>query len=320
MATLYFNSEDLPPKDRLDIAHEYYSRLANVNIVPCGDESFFADARFCFLHNVSVAQIERSHCRVYRTKAQAASGSDDLTLFINTDGDYQIHQQGGRPARFSAGHAYLSPADCPGHSDLSRRGVDVVFPRAELEPLLAHPNRVLRRQIEASPALVLLTDYAAALTRQLDPVPPAVARLAAEHLRDLAVAALGGTRDALERAREGGIRAARVQAIKKDVMNNLAQPGLSATAMAVRHGISPRYLRSLFAQEGLSFTDFVLQQRLARSYELVTDPALAHWTISRLALDCGFEDMSWFNRSFKRRFGMSPRDARQQAFSQITRP
>ncbi len=320
MTTLYFNSEELPPKDRLEIAHEYYSRLANVNIVPHGDESFYADARFRFLHNVSVAQIERSPCRVYRTKAQAASGSDDLTLFINTAGDYQIQQQGGRPARFSAGHAYLSPADCPGHSDLSRRGVDIVFPRAELEPLLAHPNRVLRRQVQASPALSLLTDYATALTRQRDPVPPTVARLAADHLRDLAVAALGGTRDALESAREGGVRAARLQAIKKDVMSSLAQPGLSATAMALRHGISPRYLRALFAEEGLSFTDFVLQQRLERCHTLVTDPALAHWTISRLALDCGFEDMSWFNRSFKRRFGMAPRDARQQAFSQTANP
>jgi AraC-like DNA-binding protein len=37
-----------------------------------------------------------------------------------------------------------------------------------------------------------------------------------------------------------------------------------------------------------------------------TDPAYADWTISAIAFDAGFGDLSYFNRAFRRHYGETP--------------
>jgi AraC-like DNA-binding protein len=46
---------------------------------------------------------------------------------------------------------------------------------------------------------------------------------------------------------------------------------------------------------------------------MLADPACAGRTVSAIALEAGFGDVSYFNRRFRRRYGMSPSDARAQA-------
>lgn len=317
MTYWYFSSHDLPENERLERARDFYARVANINVEPYGDAPFQAEAHIHVLPGATVVDLARSPCRVRRTRAQAAE-SDDLALFISTEGRFRIQHEGGEPADFGPGEAYLSPADCAARSVLSPRSVDVVFPREDLMPLLARPDRVLKRPVPVSAALHLLTNYASTLARQVDPLPPAMAQLAAAHLRDLTVAALGGTRDAQEQALRGGVRAARLQAVKDDIMANLTQPWLTAQTIASRHRISSRYLRALFRDEDTSFTDFVLQRRLEHSRRLIADPTLAYLPIGRLAMDSGFGDLSWFNRSLKRRFGMTPSEARELALAEVS--
>ena len=40
-------------------------------------------------------------------------------------------------------------------------------------------------------------------------------------------------------------------------------------------------------------------------------------TISTIAYDCGFTDLSWFNQTFKRRFGQTPSDIRNDALRRV---
>ena len=47
--------------------------------------------------------------------------------------------------------------------------------------------------------------------------------------------------------------------------------------------------------------------RLRRAAELLT---LTERRISDIAFECGFNDLSYFNRSFRRRFGLTPTAAR----------
>ena len=113
--------------------------------------------------------------------------------------------------------------------------------------------------------------------------------------------------------RRRGARAARLRAVKADVMANLGARGLSLAAVAARHNISPSYVRKLFEGEGTSFTDFVLNERLARAHRLLADPRHAGRTVGNIALEAGFGDLSYFNRAFRRRFGDTPSGIRAQA-------
>jgi AraC-like DNA-binding protein len=43
---------------------------------------------------------------------------------------------------------------------------------------------------------------------------------------------------------------------------------------------------------------------------MLSDPRIADLTISAIAFGVGFGDLSYFNRTFRRRFGASPSDVR----------
>src|SRR5262249_40918938 len=105
-------------------------------------------------------------------------------------------------------------------------------------------------------------------------------------------------------------RAARLRAIKQDIAIGLDQPDLSVATIAARHRIKPRWVQRLFESEGTTFTEYVLAQRLARAHRLLTDPLHAHHKVSAIALDTGFGDLSYFNRAFRRRYGVTPSELR----------
>ena len=110
--------------------------------------------------------------------------------------------------------------------------------------------------------------------------------------------------------RRRGLRAARLAAIKGDVARRLGDERFTVTDIALRRGVSPRHVQLLFESEGTTFTEYVLEQRLARAYRTLADSALHDWTISAIAFEVGFGNLSYFNRVFRRRFGMTPSDAR----------
>jgi AraC-like DNA-binding protein len=142
---------------------------------------------------------------------------------------------------------------------------------------------------------------------------PVLQRMAVGHIRDLVATAVGAAGDAAALAEAGGIRAARLYAIKTDITRRLASHDLSVTAVAARHGVSPRYVQALFETEGTTFSEFVRGQRLARAHQLLDDPHRLRTQISEIAFEVGFSDLSHFNRDFRRRYGVAPSDVRAAA-------
>ncbi len=95
------------------------------------------------------------------------------------------------------------------------------------------------------------------------------------------------------------------------VDRSLDDPDLSPAGVAERVGISTRYLHRLFADNGPSFSRWVLSRRLERCHDDLVDPALEQWTIAQIAHRHGFRDPSYMARAFRVRYGASPRQLRQ---------
>jgi AraC-like DNA-binding protein len=159
----------------------------------------------------------------------------------------------------------------------------------------------------------LLASYLRLLMQQPDLAASELCWLAANHIQDLVAVTIGATQDASEVAAGRGVRAARLRAIKADIESNLASGDVGSDALAGRHRVSPRYIRKLFEGEGTSLSQFVLGRRLALVCRKLSDPRLAHRTIGAIAFDAGFGDLSTFNHSFRRQFGMTPSEARRSA-------
>ena len=96
-------------------------------------------------------------------------------------------------------------------------------------------------------ALQLLTGYVRLLDGTL--TTSEVRRSFVGHLYELAALAIGASRDAAETAKNGGVRAARLHAIKADILASSNHHELTLTAIAVRHGVTPRYVQMLFESE-----------------------------------------------------------------------
>jgi AraC-like DNA-binding protein len=133
---------------------------------------------------------------------------------------------------------------------------------------------------------------------------------AAQHLIDLVVLSLGAGRDQTEIARERGLAAARLEAIKTDVLGRLNNGDLSLADVARRNRASPRYIQMLFEGGGGTFSEFVLEQRLLLGARLLRDPLHRLRKVSDIAHLAGFNDVSYFHRAFRRRFGMTPTEMR----------
>jgi len=57
----------------------------------------------------------------------------------------------------------------------------------------------------------------------------------------------------------------------------------------------------------------VLGGRLAHVHRMLTDPRYGDRSISAVAYEAGFGDLSYFNRTFRRRYGATPSDVRESA-------
>jgi AraC-like DNA-binding protein len=188
--------------------------------------------------------------------------------------------------------------------------LSIAIPRSRIVPRLASADSLRRTLSLRDPAAHLLNSYGMALLDVGGSIAAREQKVFADHIADLAVLMLGAKRDEGEGARQRGARAARYAAIVADIGKNLHHPELSLGWVAGRHKVSPAYIRALFADKGTSFTDHVLDARLDRACALLRSQDAAQGNIARLALMAGFGDISWFNKAFRRRFGMTPSDFR----------
>jgi AraC-like DNA-binding protein len=132
-------------------------------------------------------------------------------------------------------------------------------------------------------------------------------------MHDLIAAIIGATRDGQAIAAGRGIAAARLQCMMADIITNLSDGDLSVAEVAKRNRVTPRYAHKLLENEGLTFSKFVLGQRLARAHRMLSDPRFADRNISSVAFDVGFGDLSYFNRAFRRQYGGTPTEIRGSA-------
>ncbi len=113
-----------------------------------------------------------------------------------------------------------------------------------------------------------------------------------------------------DQARRFGLSHQYLLRLQSYIVDHLQEEQLSPLSIAKAHNISDRYLHHLFAQTGTSVSDFIREQRLQRCRDALTNPAYRSLSVAEIAHQWGFPAPAHFSRIFKRRFGLSPRDAR----------
>jgi AraC family transcriptional activator of tynA and feaB len=105
-------------------------------------------------------------------------------------------------------------------------------------------------------------------------------------------------------------RHARLAAMCNYIERNLDDEQLGAERIAAAFGVTARYVHKLFAMAGRTVSQSVCDLRIERARRLLEHPQDSHSTITAIAFQLGFRDISYFNRRFKERVGESPSDYR----------
>jgi AraC-like DNA-binding protein len=245
-------------------------------------------------------------------RRQSGDGDDDFSLQVNVSGLSLVSGRSGDTTLRNGDAMLLSYSVS---RTIARPGrVDhrvIRLPRAVLAPLVHNIDAAVLCPIPRGTGMLrLLTSYVDAVFDDPALATPQMRRLVVAQLCDLVAVTLGATRDAAALAEGRGVRAARLRAIKDDIEAHLADGGLAPGAVAKRQRISESYIRKLFEGEGTSFSQFVLFRRLERAHRMLTELCWLHRSIASIAFDAGFGDLSYFNRTFKRRYGFTPSDIR----------
>jgi len=312
------STQDFPVRDRMPILLDVYAAIERIEVELLDDAPPEGDWSVRFLPNLTILDSRsKSTCISRRTRRHVADGKDDLVFTIITGGTISYSRNGAEPEILKPGDAYLGYNDRPSEHRLAHNPgfMDIVVPRDLLGPHIADLDGVTRSKLPPTSELRLLTRYAQSLTREFDKISPKTAAIHSRHIRDLIAIAVGAKPDAAEVACRRGVRASRFAAIKADIAANITRPDLTIQSVASRHCISPQYVRALFNKEGTTFGDYLLEQRLDYVHRKLGDPRYADYQISDIVFEAGFGDLSYFNRTFRRRYGMTPSDVREGALA-----
>jgi AraC-like DNA-binding protein len=287
---------------------EHFSNTAELDAAT--DVPFRAAMNSIHIGTTLLGRCDGAFSTVRREHRQVLATSDDRYCLARNTGDRAaliVHR--GREFTMRAGAMVLLKLDEPfvsADGANHRRFTNVHLPAAALRSMVSHVDEMVARELAPGGPLSLALDYSNLLLDHPTAADEAGMAIAA-HLLDLAALGLGARDDQALAARRGGLRAVRLQALLLILGRRFSEPDFSAQKLAVAAGLSERYVNELLYEAGASFTVRLNELRLIKAARLLS---MTTKRISDIAFECGFNDLSYFNRSFRRRFGLTPTGAR----------
>ena len=304
--------EGLSERQRFMFFAELFEHFSNTGeLDPASDVPFRAAMNSIHIGTTMLGRCDGTFITVRREKRQVLETNDDRYCLARNTGDRESRvTHRGREFTMRPGAMVLLKLDEPffaADGMNEKRFTNVHLPMATLKAMVSGVDDLVGRELAPGGALSLAMDYSDLLLKHTEAVDEAGFAIAA-HLMDLAALGLGARGDLVAAAQRRGLRAVRLKSVLMILEKRFAEPDFSAQRLAAAAGLSERYVNELLYEAGASFTMRLTEWRLRKAADM-----LAHAgdrRISDIAFDCGFNDLSYFNRCFRRRFGLTPSAAR----------
>jgi AraC-like DNA-binding protein len=308
---LHFDTEALPERDRFPaFCEEMFRRVIGLDIADHGLMPFRGKLELRRAGAVAIANIATTPVDMIRNASHVCDGDDNIAVQLWRRGAAHV-VQGRRESPVKACEGIVLDNRNLGRvseTEASQFWV-LTIPRDKIAGLTPNVASFAGVRLRDDLSLRLLFGYLEG-TLALGLGDHQAAQIFGTHLIDLIALALGGETHRRALQEQTGVRAARLAAIFRAIADQIASPGLSAGTVAAQLGITPRYVHVLLEQSGQTFNQYVTQERLEKARELLTDAEAQSRKIADIALRVGFDDLSHFNRAFRRYFGDTPSGVR----------
>jgi AraC-like DNA-binding protein len=309
---LYFNTDVLPERDRFPAFCEgMFRHVVGADIVQTGSVPFSGALDVRRAGAVGIIHISVTPATITRQANNLNDGNDAIVVQSWRRGSAGLAQN-EHDSRIASGDVTIIDNAKPARLrvESAAQFLALIIPRDSIVASARGPARIAGTKSINGLDFQLLFRYLEEITIE-HLTDRRVAQLVGDHIIDLVAFALG--RPAIGSAGEDGVREARRLAILGEIERCSSDPALSAATVAALLGITPRYVHLLLEETGKSFTHHVLEQRLDKTAALLRDPRSCHRKITDIATEAGFNDLSYFNRAFRRYYGATPSDIRDAA-------
>ncbi|GGF78847.1 transcriptional regulator [Azorhizobium oxalatiphilum] len=266
---------------------------------------------YASIQRLRLCHIEASGHRIMHAAAPAGGGDAVVKVVFQTCGTSVFEQDAHR--------FIIRPGDCFVY-DVSQPHVItslaptkhnvIIMPRSLMAQRGAPAGPLHARQASAREGAGRLAhDFLMSAFTQAPALSPGLETQVAETLLDLAVLPFFAAATAPDAAGRDGLR----QRIKALVQEHLGDPELSIERISASLGCTKRYLHMSFADEGMTITRYIWQQRLEKCLaELELGPRPGR-SLTDIAFSWGFNSSSHFAHLFKKHYGIAPSAVQRQA-------
>ncbi|MEW6640913.1 MAG: AraC family transcriptional regulator [Pseudomonadota bacterium] len=314
MARIVFSSQDLSAglddHARFSQWRDIYTSVVGpADVIRFTDQPFAARSEVLSLASTVITMFEGPVASV-KLLSRRVVDNRGFFLSFHLGGAGRRLTQRGRDTTTMTGSSFLGSFADPGLAEAQQGAgsLSLLLPTDQVLSAVPGAEDLVATRLEISnPSMTYLYRYLRFVMADagIDDNPALVKHVDAT-LIDLAVLALGAQRDAGEIARGRGLRAARLREVLAAIKAGFDDPGFSSEQVARAHGVTARYVNDLLHETGQTLAERVLELRLCKARDMLSDPRHDALRIGEVALACGFNEVSYFNRCFRRRFGLSP--------------
>jgi AraC-like DNA-binding protein len=292
---------------RTTISREY----ANVEITPPTDTELYSETTIYPWDALRLSAIRSNGITLQRQANDPYIFSQDCYFAVALlSGDYHL-QQNGR-------EAFLKPGDISIYDVTMAHQIRyphkfskliVTIPRALLRDRIAGIEHCTALPISGNSGIgSVVSNFMLTSVNQVEQLNVQEFSAMSDYFLDLLILALASVRPVnfnLSRT-----RSMTLNRIKGFIKQHLSDAELNPAMVALRMGLSSRYINSLFNDADTSLMRYIWQRRLEHCRKDLQDPRHLGHSISDIAFRWSFNDLSHFSRSFKKQFACSPKQYR----------
>ena len=251
-----------------------------------------------------------AHRTIVTPAARRSGGLDAIVVSLMAEGSVGLESPSGPQQITPAGRlvAYDATRAMRYHWSVGKE-IYILLPRTKALEAFGSELPGLILPLDTIPLGVMVRDQMAALDLHADHLDPKEMAVALDTLHTLALLLLQRIGRGMS-GRDEPDPNALFLAAKRYIQTHYNLIDLSPETIAYAVGCSRATLYRVFAQNDATIMDTVRDVRLAMSRKFIE--AGTKRSISVIAYDCGFKDVSSFGKLFRSRFGVSPSAWRDQ--------
>ncbi|AFJ02158.1 transcriptional regulator, AraC family [Methylophaga frappieri] len=305
----------LPEKQRVAWLKEVIGReYANVDIQAPKEMPLFNDMYlFPWQRGMRLSPIHSNALSIQRLAQEPDNAEQDCYFIVMpTKGEYKLEQD-GKEVFLKPGEMTLYDATRPHRIEMPTAFSKLLIsiPRYTLEGLVRGVSRLTATNLSKRTNMANVTlAMLAGMLKQMNQFKAQDFQSLAEPALQLITMTLNqanGIDSKLSRHRELALHR-----VKNYIAHNIDESNLTARQVANSVGLSVRYINNLFTEEQTSLMRYLTQQRLMLSHQILSSHLYNHFSITEVAMRCGFNSLAHFSRVFHEMYGLSPRELRKQ--------